>query len=192
MTKLRSYFIIIATLLLFGCAAGVNFKKLEENQLVLGVTTKADVLTAMGKPNTKGTAVYNGIDVEVINYSYAKVGGDALNPGITPARSQGLFFANNVLVGKNYSSSFKIDNTYFDVEKAKTITEGQSKREVIETLGESRSLQIYPLVNDKDGYAMVYMLTQTKGFKHKQDILIIEFDSNDIVTKSSLTSTRQF
>ncbi|MET0075785.1 MAG: outer membrane protein assembly factor BamE [Candidatus Thiodiazotropha lotti] len=182
----------MATSLLFGCSAGVNFKKLDENQLVLGVTTKTEVLTAMGKPNTKGSAVYNGINVDVINYSYAKVGGDALNPGITPARSQGLFFADEILVGKNYSSSFNIDNTYFDVEKAKTIKEGQSKSDVIETLGESRSLQIYPLVNDKEGYAIVYMLTQAKGFKLKQDILIVEFDSNDVVTKSSLTSTGQF
>ncbi|MFC3150840.1 hypothetical protein ACFOEK_07360 [Litoribrevibacter euphylliae] len=192
MKKFRLVFISLAVLMLVGCAAGTNFKKLEENQLVLGKTTKEKVLMAMGEPNTTGIAEFNGVEVEIINYSYASLSDEAVNPGITPARSQGLFFVDGTLVGKNYSSSFKVDNTSFDKELARTIKEGQSKSEVIKILGQSRSQQIYPLVNDKDGSAIIYMLTQTKGVKFKQDMLIVEFNSEDIVTKSSFSSSGQF
>ena len=113
--------------LIAGCAAGVNFKKMSESQLVLGKTTKQEVLLSMEKSNGKGTNTFNGVELEIVNYAYAKVGGGAALPGVTPARSQGLLFRDGVLVGKEYSSSFSEDSTLFDTEIAKSITKGQTK-----------------------------------------------------------------
>lgn len=177
--------------LIVGCAAGVNFKKMGEDQLVLGKTTKQEVLTSMGKPNGKGTNTFNGIELDIVNYAYAKVGGDAVLPGVTPARSQGLLFEDGILVGKEYTSSFSVDSTLFDTEKAKTVVKGQSKEEVVSLMGAPRGEYLYPIIEDKNGYAYVYMFTQTKGFKSKTDLFIVEFDKSNIVTKTKLSSAGQ-
>lgn len=178
-------------ILMTACAAGVNFKKMPETSLVLGKTTKQEIMTVMGKPNFKGSKTVNGVDLEVMTYAYAKVGGDAVLPGVTPARSQGFLFKEGVLVGKEYSSSFQEDNTLFDVEKAKTVKKGQSKSDVIALLGEPKGEYLFPVVADKTGYGLAYMFTQTKGFKSKSDVLMVEFNSGDVVTDVKLTSVGQ-
>ncbi|KQA24873.1 hypothetical protein AAY53_17045 [Vibrio metoecus] len=182
---------VVFAVLITGCAAGVNFKKMDESQLILGKTTKQEVLLSMGKPNGKGANTFNGIELDIINYAYAQVGGDAVLPGVTPARSQGLLFKNGVLVGKEYTSSFSVDSTLFDLEKAKTIIKGQSKEEVISIMGPTRGEYLYPIIEEEKGYAYVYMFNQTKGFKSKSDVFIVEFDENNTVTKTQLSSAGQ-
>lgn len=183
---------IVIVSVIAGCAAGVNFKKMEENQLVLGNTTKGQIVSTMGKANGKGTNTFNGIELEILNYAFAKAGaGGAAFPGLTPARSQGFLFRDGILVGKEYTSSFAVDSTYFDVSKAKTIVKGQLRAEVVQLMGEPRGEYIYPLVEDKQGYAYVYMFTQTKGFKSKSDVLVVEFDADHVVTSTKLTSDGQ-
>lgn len=191
MKVLKSALLLSITAFLFACAAGVNFKKMPEASLVLGKTSKQEVMTTMGKPNFKGSKVINGVDLEVMTYAYAKVGGDAVLPGVTPARSQGLLFKDGVLVGKEYTSSFAEDNTVFDLTKAKSVVKGQKKSDVLALLGSAKGEYIYPVVNDKTGYGLVYMFTQTKGFKSKSDVLVVEFNSSDIVTDVKLTSVGQ-
>lgn len=191
MKKLKLITSILIVALIAGCAAGVNFKKMDENQLVLGKTTKQDVLTFMGKPNGKGTNTFNGIELDIVNYAYAKVGGSSALPGVTPARSQGLLFREGVLVGKEYTSSFSTDSTLFDTDKAKTIKNGQTKEDVVSIMGLPKGEYLYPIIDDEDGYAYVYMFTQTKGFKSKTDLFVVEFNKSNVVTKTKLSSTGQ-
>lgn len=191
MQKFKSLILVSIVIFMTACAAGVNFKKMSEDQLVLGKTTKQEIMTSMGKPNLKGSKVINGIDLEVMTYAYAKVGGDAVLPGVTPARSQGLLFKDGILVGKEYTSSFADDNTLFDMAKAKLVVKGQKKSDVLALLGAPKGGYLYPVVADKTGYGLVYMFTQTKGFKSKSDILVVEFNSSDIVTDVKLTSVGQ-
>ncbi|MFT7561272.1 MAG: outer membrane protein assembly factor BamE (lipoprotein component of BamABCDE complex) [Flavobacteriales bacterium] len=181
----------IAITLLVGCAAGVNFQKMSEDRLTLGKTTKTDVLASMGKPNGKGTNTFNGVELEIVTYAYAKVGGSAALPGVTPARSQGLLFKDGVLVGKEYTSSFEVDSTLFDTDKAKAISKGQTKDDVIAVMGLPLGEYLFPIIDDQDGYAFVYMFTQTKGFKSKSDLFVVEFDSANVVTKTKLSSAGQ-
>jgi hypothetical protein len=191
MKNLKSLMLVSMIMFMTACAAGVNFKKMSEDQLVLGKTTKENIMLSMGKPNFKGAKTLNGVDLEVMTYAYAKVGGDAVLPGVTPARSQGLLFKDGVLVGKEYTSSFAEDNTVFDLTKAKSVVKGQKKSDVLTLLGSAKGEYIYPVVNDKTGYGLVYMFTQTKGFKSKSDVLVVEFNSSDIVTDVKLTSVGQ-
>lgn len=191
MKKFKNLMLVSIVFFMAACAAGVNFKKLSEDQLVLGKTTKQQIMAAMGKPNFKGSKTLNGVDLEVMTYAYAKVGGDAVLPGVTPARSQGLLFKDGVLVGKEYTSSFADDNTVLDLAKAKSVAKGQKKSDVVALLGTAKGEYIYPVIADKTGYGLVYMFTQTKGFKSKSDVLVVEFSSNDIVTDVKLTSVGQ-
>lgn len=177
--------------LLTACAAGVNFKKMQESDLVLGKTTKQQITVSMGKPNFKGTKTFNGIELDVATYAYAKVGGSAVLPGVTPARSQGLLFKDGILVGKEYTSSFAEDSTLFDVQKAKLVLKGQKKSEVVAIIGEPKGQYIYPIITNKNGYAYVYLFSQTKGFKSKSDSLVVEFDEKDVVSDVKLSSVGQ-
>ncbi|PSV41031.1 MULTISPECIES: hypothetical protein [unclassified Photobacterium] len=172
-----------------GCAAGVNFKKMSEEQLVVGSTTKAEVVASMGKANINGTNTFNGQTLDIMTYSYAKVGGDAVLPGVTPARAQGLLFNGEVLAGKEYTSSFALDNTKFDLDTAKTIKEGQNRENVVSVMGEPKGKYLYPIIEDQTGYALVYMFSQTKGFKTRTDLLVVEFNSENVVTKTKLSSS---
>lgn len=191
MKMLKTSIIALFVAAIAGCAAGVNFKKMTGDQLVLGKTTKDAVVASMGKPTGKGTNTFNGVELDIINYAYAKVGGDAALPGVTPARSQGFLFKNGVLVGKEFTSSFAADSTLFDIEKAKTVVKGQTKDQVVSLLGAPQGEYLYPIIEDQNGHAYVYMFTQTKGFKSKSDVFVVEFDQNDVVTKTKLSSTGQ-
>lgn len=191
MKSIRVLILTVFTALNFACAAGVNFKKMDESQLVLGKTTKEDAMASMGKPNRKGTNTFNGIDIEIINYAYAKVGGSAALPGVTPARSQGFLFRDGILVGKEYTSSFAIDSTLFDIGKAKTIIKGQTKSDVVSVMGQPKGEYLYPIIENQNGHAYVYIFTQTKGFKSKSDIFVVEFDDKDVVVNTKLSSTGQ-
>lgn len=191
MKYIKQILTLVALALLVGCAAGVNFKKMGEDQLILGKTKKNTVLTVMGKPTGKGTNTFNGIELEVINYAYARVGANAVLPDVTAARSQGFLFKNGVLVGKEYTSSFAADNTLFDIKKAKVIKKGQSKTKVVSIMGKPRGGYLYPIIDDKNGYAYVYLFTQTIGFKSKSNLFVVEFNKRGIVTKTKLTSVGQ-
>lgn len=191
MKNVKYLLLISLVIFLSACAAGVNFKKLPDDKLVLGKTTKQEIIESMGKPNFKGAKSLNGVDLEVMTYAYAKVGGDAVLPGVTPARSQGILLKDGILVGKEYTSSFADDNTLFDLTKAKSVAKGQKKSDVLALLGSAKGEYIYPVVADKTGYGLVYMFTQTKGFKSKSDVLVVEFNSNDVVTDVKLTSVGQ-
>nr|WP_277949626.1 outer membrane protein assembly factor BamE [Rhodanobacter sp. T12-5] len=169
---------VVSCLLLAGCAAGVNFTKPDDGQLVVGKTTESDVITTLGKPNIKGAKVVNGESLNTDTYAYAKVGGTAALPGVTPARSLALVFRNGVLVEKAYSSSFAADSTYFDVTKAKTVKPGMTVSEVESLLGKPSGEAIFPK------RLREYVFTETKGFKSQHNLLTVETDDNGNVVNA--------
>jgi hypothetical protein len=178
-------------MLLVACAAGVNFVKPTDDKLVLGLTTKNQLVALMGEPTGKGQKVSNGENLEIITYAYAKMGDEAVFEGVTPARSIGFLFHNNVLVGKEFTSSFKSDNSYFDPLNAKSIKQGMKGTDVVKLLGNPGGEYRYPIISNKSGKALVYTFTQTKGFKFQQSSLIVELDENDIVQKSEFNQVGQ-
>ena len=187
--KIGTTFVVV--MLLAACAAGVNFVKPTDDKLALGSTTKNQILILMGEPNGKGQKVSNGENLEIINYAYAKVGDEAVFEGVTPARSIGFLFHNNVLVGKEFTSSFKSDNSYFDPQKAKSVKQGMKGSEVVALLGKPGGEYRYPVISNKSGKALVYTFTQTKGFKSQQNVLVVELDANDVVQKSEFNQVGQ-
>jgi hypothetical protein len=182
--KLRTAAVLAIAALVTACAAGVNFVKPSDSQLVLGSTTKNQIVALMGEPNGKGQKVSNGENLDIVAYAYAQAGGVAAFEGVTPARSVSFLFHNNVLVGKEFTSSFKTDSTYFALDRAKSIRQGMTEQEVVALVGKAGGEYRYPVIASKDGRALVYTFTQTKGFKSQQSILIVELDRNGRVHKS--------
>lgn len=189
--RIANYAAMAAMLLLAGCAAGVNFVKPSDDQLVVGTSKQDSVLASLGKPNLKSTKVVNGETLNMDTYAYAKVGGEAIFPGVTPARSLVLVFKDGVLVEKGYSSSFKQDNTYFDVDKAKTIKPGMSAEAVRVLLGHPSGEAIYPVSSTMGNRNMEYVFGETKGFKSQRNSLIVEVGANGKVVKSDYTQVGQ-
>lgn len=186
-------FALISTLLLLlaGCTAGVNFAKPSDDKLVPGTTTKKQVISLLGEPTGKGEKIVNGEELDIISYAYANVGGEAVFEGVTPARAIGMYFHKGILVGREYTSSFKSDNTYFEIEQAKAIKNGMNRSEVTALIGEPGGEYIYPVVANSAGTAMVYNFVQTKGFKSQQSMLVVELDENGRVQKSELNQVGQ-
>ena len=182
---------LVVTMLVTACAAGVNFVKPADNQLVLGSTTKNQIIVLMGEPNGKGQKVSNGEDLDIISYAYAKADDEAVFEGVTPARSVAFLFHKNVLVGKEFTSSFKSDSTYFDPQKAKSVKKGMKKQDVVALLGKAGGEYRYPVISNKNGKALVYIFVQTKGFKSQQNILTVELNEKDIVQKSEFNQVGQ-
>jgi outer membrane protein assembly factor BamE (lipoprotein component of BamABCDE complex) len=180
-----------AAVLLASCAAGVNFTKPPDDALVFGSTTKAQIISLMGEPNGKGQKVSNGEDLDVIGYSYARVGGEAVFEDVTPARSVAFYFHRDVLVGSESTSSFKADSTYFDPEKARALKRGMAATDVVALLGNPGGEYRYPVTSSPDGKALVYTFVQTKGFKSQRATLIVELDEKGVVQKVDFSQTGQ-
>ncbi|ULU26798.1 hypothetical protein DYST_03746 [Dyella terrae] len=184
--------VVLASLWLAGCAVGVNFTKPADDRLVVGASKEADVLAELGKPNFKSAKVVNGESLTMDTYAYA-VGGsaDGVLPGVTPARSLAVVFKDGLLVEKEYTSSFKTDATLFDVDKAKSIKPGMAMEEVKALLGNPSGEAVYPITSSQTSRGVLYSFTETKGFKSQRNMLLVEIDRDDRVTKSDFTQVGQ-
>lgn len=173
-------------MMLAACAAGVKFVPPADSKLVYGVTTKEQLVAIVDEdPNIKGQKVVNGETIDTVGYVFASMREEPALPGVTPARAASYLFHKNVLVGKEFSSSFKSDSSFFDFDKAKTVKPGMSFAQVVELLGKPSGESRFPLV--QKGRAVSYQFGQTKGFKSQVNILSVELDANDMVTKADFT-----
>ncbi|WP_455200123.1 outer membrane protein assembly factor BamE [Kaarinaea lacus] len=181
MKKILVVGISIIVLLSTGCA-GTDFIKPGKEKLVLGKTTKSELRLTLGEPYQTGEKLFNGENVETNSYSFANAGGEAVFEEVTPARTLGLLYVKDILVGYEFTSTFKSDSTYYDSEKVKEIKKGWSKSQIRELLGEPKGKFIYPIIDDKNGDAYNYLYVQAKGFQFYVQNLRVTFDENGIVT----------
>lgn len=184
MKLFKFVFMIFAIGTLAACVAGTNFVKPSDDKVVINKSTKGQVLSLMGDPNGKGEKMVNGETLELVTYAYANVTGQAVFEGVTPARAITFYFHNNVLVGKEFTSSFKTDSTYFDKEATKLVKKGMSKADVVKSLGKAGGEFRYPMISEQNGKALVYSFTQTRGFSSQITIFIVELDESGKVVKS--------
>jgi hypothetical protein len=175
-----------AALALAGCA-GTNFVRPDAADLSVGHSTYAQVIAKMGEPRSTGEALVNGEKVKSATYVYASTGGEPLEAGVIPARALGYYFFQDQLVGQEFLSSFKSDNSNFDDTKVPGIEKGKTTRaEVIALLGKPTGTYIKPMVKETSGEAFGYTYSTTSGsvfsgFKVFKKALRITFDSADHV-----------
>jgi len=178
---------VILLLATAGCA-GQAFVPPQPESLILGKTTEADIRERFGDPYREGAINKHGEAIKSLSYAHA-AGAASLVGGVTPARGQGFYFWNAVLVGHDFTSSFDEDKTDFDEQLATSIKKGQStKADVVKLLGppagEGRDARA---VSRAAGSSIVYTsiqrtLNRWSGDRLEQErSLRITFDEADIV-----------
>jgi hypothetical protein len=194
MTKIHGIFSAAVLVSLFGCA-GSDFVRPAPEAFKLGTTTFNQVVQQMGEPRRIGEVTKNGAAVKSISYSYAATGGEPLDEGVIPARAQVFFFHNDTLVGQEFLSSFKSDNTNFDEKKVPAIVKGTTTRsEVIQVFGRPSTLYIPPMIKEGPVEAVGYAYQATSGgaltgFKFFRKILTISLDGKGLVVDVDYSSS---
>ena len=186
----------VTVLAVAACAAGRDFVRPPTESLILGKTTYKEIFSEFGTPYREGTTLLNGQSVKQVSYSYASGRGTPAVDGVTPGRTMGFHFMDDVLVGYEFVSSFKGDQTDFDESKVKEIKIGKTTREeVIKLLGPAGGLRQFPLLKEPDHIGLTYFYSQTKSagfsFKIYQKFLVVSVDSNNIVTDVVFTESGQ-
>lgn len=185
---------LAAVTLLTGCA-GTNFVRPEAGSLVLGQSKRADVVQRLGAPFQTGELTKNDKQLKIAKYAYAQgAGGDALYPGVVPARSLAYAFFDDTLVSEEFVSSFKADATDFDGTKVQQIVKGKSKKgDVVALLGKPTGEAIHPVVKNSGERALLYSYIQAKGsgfnLKFHSKVLLVSYDSSGVVTEVEYTTS---
>jgi hypothetical protein len=194
MSKPFATIVLAAALLLGGCA-GKNFIKPDAAEFKLGETTYSQVVNKMGEPRSKGEEVKNGESIKTVTYAYAASGVEPFQAGVIPARAMRYYFNRDVLVGKEFVSSFKSDHSNFDEKKVPAIEKGKTTRpEVIRMLGRPSSSFIKPMVKETSSEAIGYSYSAASGgaftgLKVSRKAVRIAFDKDDKVLEVDYSSS---
>ena len=179
---------------LMACA-GRDFVRPGPEDFKLGQTTYAQLVQRLGEPRRASDILKNGKNVKAVTYAYASKGGEPLEADVIPARAMSYFFYNDVLVGQEFISSFKSDNSNFDEKQVESIKKGQTCRaEVIKLMGEPTATFIQPMVKETSGEAIGYTYQATRGglfsgLKSSVKVLRISFDEKGVVSDVEYSSS---
>jgi len=185
-SRLTGYLALALSLVAAGCA-GSDFAKQSEDALVLGQTTRQDILQRLGTPYREGTATKNGKQLKTLSYAFATTTGAPVRDGVVPTRGQGFYFLDDKLAGYDFASSWRDDQTNFDGAKVPEIKKGVSTRdEVLRLIGRPGGKYAYPLIPDQTRQADVYLYAETRGgpfnVKFYQKHLVVTYDERGVVT----------
>jgi hypothetical protein len=179
-----------AMLVLAGCT-GKNFVRVRPDAFTLGKTMRDEVYARVGPhPNAFQKLHVRGKDVWTMTYLYKNNFSKALRPEITPTKAETFYFLNDVLVGMDFTDSFKGEGTEFDAKSIASIHKGEStKSDVIRLLGPPGGLYAPPLIPDSSYRALVYFSKQISGVKLLEDRkLVVSYDRNGVVTDVKYTA----
>jgi hypothetical protein len=185
--------LILTAAIMSGCA-GTNFVRPSSDDLVVGKSTYSEVVEKLGKPYQTGEQLFNDKKVKNVVYVYAAAGGEPAESGVTPARANSYYFERDLLVGTEFTSSFKEDSTNFDDSKIEYIKKGETTRsQVMLTFGRPSVIFIPPMVEKTSGEAIGYLYSHVKGnvytgMKQYRKALLITFSEDDKVDKVSYTT----
>lgn len=173
-------------LLTTGCAS--NFVRPAPDALTLGKSKVDDVLKQVsGSPYRQNNVPVNEQKITLVSYMYT--GNVPFYGSIIPRRTLIYSFYNDVLIGDELNSTYEDEKTEFDIKKVAEIHKGQTKDEVIATLGKPSGNIRYPLVTEKQGSGMVYAYTYSRFAPIVSPtwsyMLIVTLDQNNVVTNIS-------
>ncbi|MBT9523120.1 MAG: hypothetical protein IV101_19765 [Dechloromonas sp.] len=194
LSVIKTGFTVIIVSLLAGCA-GKDFVRPSSETFKLGQTSYTQVVQQMGEPRKIGDVLKNERNVKTATYVYAATGGEPLEEGVIPARALSYYFNNDLLVGQEFLSSFKSDNSNFDESKISAISKGKTTREeVIQLLGKPTATFVYPMIKQTSGEALGYTYNTTRGgafsgFKFFTKALRIAFDEKGVVADIDYSSS---
>jgi hypothetical protein len=192
--SIKTVLCIMLITIIAGCA-GRNFVRPTDDTFKLGQTSYSQVVGSQGEPRRVGTLLKNDKNIKTITYAYAATGGEPSEDGVIPARAMAYYFENDILVGKEFVSSFKSDSSNFDDTRISAIVKGKTTREnVNQLLGRPSGSYIYPMVKATNGEALGYSYVTTRGgafggFKVFRKSLRVSFDQNNLVSDVEFSSS---
>jgi hypothetical protein len=199
--SILNYIILLTIFLLpISCSVGTsgkNFVRPSNEFLILEKTTTGDIVSRFGLPLKEETLVRNGERFLNYGYIYTTTAKDkAIAEDINPQRAQFFYFSNDKLVGYEFFSSFREDNTDFDITTISQIRKGISTRSEVERLfGPPGGKAVYPLFPNKDEEVLIYFYSQAKGnilnLAFYRKYLKIACNRQDIVTNIEYTESGQ-
>jgi len=184
-SRLTACLTVAFALVVTGCA-GSKLSKQSDDALVLGQTSRQEILQRLGSPYREGTVTKNGKQLKTMTYAFA-TGGSPAREGVIPARGQGFYFLDDKLAGYDFTSSWKEDQSNFDGAKVPAIKKGTSTRDdVVRLFGPPRGKYAYPLIADQNRQADVYLYAETRGgpvnVKFYQKHLVVTYDERGVVS----------
>jgi hypothetical protein len=178
--------VLALTCALVGCAGDASLARPDGRVLPLGSTRYDEVVARFGTPQRTAELVRNGARIQAIWYSYSGVQAEAVKQGEVPIRVLECDFADGVLVGRIFASTFKSDSTDFDESFARAIQKGASTSgEVIVLMGQPTAFFVSPLVKAPASMAVGYFFapaapeTASVGWTFRKN-LIVTFDDKDV------------
>ncbi len=140
--------------LLAACTSGRDFDRPDEQKLRLGATSRAELVELLGPARHARVLTMNDAPMDWFAYSYGTSDG---------ARAIGFYMYRDVLVGHEFVSSLQSDSTNFNDSLTSRIQKGRSTRQdVIALLGPPSGEYVHPMVQAKDGRALVYLYRQVR------------------------------
>ena len=192
----RNIALIFIALLASNCVgtSGVNFERLKEDTISLGVSTYDDIVNRMGDSFEEDVYKKNNKEFKLIGYTYSSTGGVATSRRAIATRHQMFYFYQNILVGHEFISSWQEDHTNFDETKVKQIKKGEStKKDVINLFGKPSGKLIYPLSKNKGTEVLLYSFYEGRQYAYSIEFfrksLHIECDQTGTVTEIEYTET---
>ena len=192
MKTLVSLFLLLIVLTVSACSTKKDFVRpnadtFNADTFKLGQTKYPQVILQMDEPQNTGEKIKNGETIKEIVYAHASL---PMWETVFPGRALGFYFHNDTLVGQDFVSSFKSDNSNFDHTRISAIVKGKTTRtQVVQMLGKPTSFYIFPMVSKtSSGEAIGY--NYVKGFwggpsghelKQSTKSLRVTFDSKDLV-----------
>jgi hypothetical protein len=194
-SRLTACLTVALAMAIAGCV-GSNFAKQSDDALVLGQTSRQDILQRLGSPYREGTVTKNGKQLKTLTYNFATTGGTPARQGVTPTRGQGFYFLDDKLAGYDFASSWKEDQSNFDGTRVPEIKKGVSTRDdVLRLIGRPGGRYGYPLIADQNREADVYLYAEVRGgpinAKLYQKYLVVTYDERGIVSNVDYTEIGQ-
>lgn len=186
--RVRRWWMALGLAVLAAGCAGKDFTRPAADTLVLGKTAYPDLNARYGSPYREASLIKNEKNLRQAIYAYAATGGDPLVSGVTAARAMTFSFLDQVLVGHEFTSSFKSDHTDFDATKVPQIKKGETTRaQLVALMGAPTGLWVYPMVKAKEDQGLVWSYRQTRasGFSVSvhQKVLAVTVSPADVVTE---------
>jgi len=185
--KFLLYFFLGIYLFLTGCATDKTFVRPNDAALLLGKTTRSEIIKTYGEPSRSGVISQNNASMSTLSYTNAMG-----IPFTTKISSRAILFAlhNDVLVGYDFASSYDDDQISNDQKESllQKIKNGDSKNKILSLIGKPDGEGIYPLTSKK-GYSSIrynFLTTSRIPFNPKpkisSKITTIEFNDEGIVS----------
>lgn len=191
MKKYNFLVLVCCSAFLSGCAT-TQFSRPADQELVLGISTRAGVEEMMGKPRSKHSMIVNKKSIDAISYSHSRI---SFGKNV-PVKSQSFFFYEDTLVGHAYTSSWEDGSTDFDESKVEQIKINETHvDEVKDLLGRPTGEQIYPLAEKEGDRILIYLYYEISqkfaSVDTNQKSLSVRYnESTGIVSKVSYSETK--